>query len=84
MTGRLDWMNQLITEVRRGQDREPPVRRRKGKVTATSAPTVTVQFASGSTVSGVHYLASYSPSTNDIVWMLEVGGDYLILGKQAT
>lgn len=79
-----DYLSQLITLQRRKPDNAAPLHRMKATVSAVSAPTVTVTWPSGSTTAGVHYLASYSPNVSDTVFILEQGGDLLIIGELQT
>ncbi len=70
------------------QSRDPgfePLRLRQAKVTASpGGGVVTINLAGGTTdLTGCHYLASYSPTVNDIVWALQLGPMLLILGKLA-
>jgi len=63
---------------------EPKLQLRKGQVTAIAAPTVTVTLGGSSTaIAGVSHLASYSPTVNDIVFVLVDGPSLLVLGKLA-
>lgn len=60
------------------------ISRRQATVTGTWGTTVTITFAGDATeIHGVHYLASYSPTVSDVVWVDIKGGDLLIIGKQA-
>lgn len=57
---------------------------RKGQVSAVSAPTVTITLGgSTTTIAGVSYLASYTPTVNDVVFVLVDGPSLLVLGKLA-
>ena len=63
------------------------LRLRQGKVIVvnTSPASIDVQIAGDTnTLPKVKYLASYSPTTNDIIWLLANGSDLLAIGKQAT
>lgn len=63
------------------------IQRRRGRVvTVNAGPPATVDVelgSSGITISGVHYLASYTPTAEDTVWVDLVDGDPLVIGKQA-
>lgn len=63
---------------------ERGLRLRQGKVSSIQTGSVTITIGgSTATVAGVKYLASYSPTTNDAVWMLSDGRNVIILGKLA-
>ena len=65
-------------------NQEPTVQMRQAVVTAITSPTVIIQLSGDPVdIPGVHRLASYSPTVNDIVWVIKSGGDLLIIGKQA-
>lgn len=54
----------------------------QGTVTATASGSVSVKIAASTTsISGIKYLSSYTPTVNDVVFMLIDGKDVLILGK---
>jgi len=62
------------------------LRLRQGKViTVNVSPnSIDVQIAGdANTLPKVKYLASYSPTINDIIWLLANGSDLLAIGKQA-
>lgn len=60
------------------------LRLRQGKVISVQTGSVTVTIgASTVAVPGVKYLASYSPTANNVVWMLTDGETILIIGKLA-
>lgn len=55
----------------------------QGVVTATASGSVSVKIAASTTaISGIKYLSSYTPTVNDVVFMLIDGKDVLILGKR--
>ena len=55
---------------------------RFGKVTAVDATGRTLTCSlDGSTLYKVPYMASYSPSVNDTVWLLVQGSQFIALGK---
>lgn len=61
-----------------------PLSRHQGVVQAVAATTVSLTLDGGSTVlSGVRYLASYTPAVNDTVEVLVDGTDLFVLGKLA-
>lgn len=63
-------------------DQQQPLQLRQGVVTATGGSSCSIKVAGATTaITGIKYLASYSPTTNDIVFMLITGKDILILGK---
>lgn len=52
----------------------------------TAGPPASVGITLGGSstvVTGVRYLASYTPADGDTVWVLRNGGDLLVLGKLA-
>jgi hypothetical protein len=59
----------------------------QGVVQSTSASpvnSVTVRISGDSTnISGVRYLSSYTPTVDDVVWILINGGDLIVLGELA-
>lgn len=57
----------------------------QGVVVSVEAPTLTVRI-SGSDVeiSGMRYFSHYSPSANDVVWIIARGTDYMVLGELAS
>lgn len=61
--------------------------RRRGEVVAVNVgPPASVDITIGGsdvTVPGVRYMASYSPTVADIVWVDLIGDDPLVIGKQA-
>lgn len=62
------------------------LRLRQGVVTATATVPNRVTLTIGGstdTVTDVRYLASYSPTIADTVWLLQNGTDLLVLGKLA-
>ncbi len=62
---------------------QQPMQLTQGVVSATAAGSVSVRIAGATTpVTGIKYLSSYSPTTNDVVFMLVNGNDVLILGKR--
>lgn len=80
--------NELIDEWRHDiSDPNRPLHRRMGVVTAVSTTdkTCSVQLAGSTTaVSGLLWLDHVRPTVNAIVWLIEVGGDYLIIGTVNT
>lgn len=57
---------------------------RQGVVTATAAGSISVQISGATTaITGIKYLASYSPTITDKVFLLIDGKDVLVLGKLA-
>jgi hypothetical protein len=59
--------------------------RRQATVSAvdTATGTVTVQLAGDPTnLAGIAYLASYTPSVNDVVWVDKLETDWLVIGAQ--
>ena len=82
MTGRLDWMNQLV-DLQRGKntDNSPPTNRRYLTITAVSPSTgtVSVQYPTGTVVAGVAYLAAATPAVGDKVLVLETGADAVVV-----
>ena len=60
---------------------------RQGVVNAvvTGPPkTVTVTLSGGSTqLTGLRYLAAYTPAVNDVVWLAQNGTDLFVLGVLA-
>lgn len=60
---------------------------KQAEVTATTAgppATITIQISGDTTeISGIRYLASYTPSTSDIVFCLINKNDILVLGDLA-
>lgn len=53
-------------------------------VVAGPPASVTIKISGDtSTITGIRYLSSYSPSTSDIVFCLINKGDILVLGKLA-
>jgi hypothetical protein len=63
-------------------DQKQGLQLRQGVVTATAAGSCSVAISgSSSSITLVKYLASYTPTTNDKVFMLIDGKDVLILGK---
>lgn len=75
--------DRLLRQLAQKQDKLQP-RVRRGEVTATGVGTVSVRVAGSSVViSGVRYLASYSPTVGDFV-DVEVRGPVLrVIGKVA-
>lgn len=80
-----DPIRELVDEML-DATRTPGPQLRQGVVTATATGPnrVTIKLG-GSTVAiaGVRYLASYSPTVNDTVFVLANGVDLLVLGKLA-
>jgi hypothetical protein len=69
-----------------GDFKETPasLRLRFGQVSASAVGSVTVTVAgSGTAISGVKYMSTYTPVVNDTVVMLTDGIDLLVLGKTA-
>lgn len=63
-----------------------PVWRQWAVVTATAASpnSLTIRLSGGTaTVAGVRYLASYTPTVNDVVLVDQDGTDLVVLGKLA-
>lgn len=52
---------------------------------ATTAPNaVTVRLdGSASPTAGLRYLATYTPTVNDVVAIVQAGSDFLVIGKLA-
>jgi hypothetical protein len=83
--GRMDDLAQLLTD--RTVEGPTAVGLRQGVITATHAGTATVSVRLGGStvaVSGVRYLASYSPSVGHTVVCLRSGPDLLVIGRVAT
>lgn len=75
-----------VTAVARALDhRQRTPTMRQAKVTAVNAgPPHSVDIMlGGNPVPRVRYLASYSPTVADSVWLVQFGPDILILGKLA-
>lgn len=63
-------------------DQQQPLQMKQGVVTATASGSCSIKIAGATdAISGIKYLASYTPTTNDVVFMLITGKDILILGK---
>jgi len=78
-------MNYLVNQIK-GDTNIPTLRLRQGKVIAVNVTpnSVDVQIAGDTnTLPSVKYLDSYSPTTNDTIWLLANGSDLLVIGKQA-
>jgi hypothetical protein len=71
---------ELVDELK--GDQSDPVNRVMGRITAANTTTrsASILFASGSVVSGIKYLDHVTPTVGYVAWMIEVGGDYLIVG----
>jgi len=75
----------LVNQIK-GDTSTPVLRLRQGKVVVvnTSPASLDIQIAGGAnTLPSVKYLDSYSPTTNDTVWLISFGADLLVIGKQA-
>ena len=78
-------LNYLVNQIK-GDTNIPTLRLRQGKVIGVnvSPNSINVQIAGDTnTLPSVKYLASYSPTANDTVWLLSNGSDLLCIGKQA-
>jgi hypothetical protein len=78
-------MNYLVNQIK-GDTNIPTLRLRQGEVIAVNVTpnSVDVQIAGDTnTLPSVKYLDSYSPTTNDTIWLLANGSDLLVIGKQA-
>ncbi len=78
-------LSYLVGQIK-GDTSTPVLRLRQGKVVVvnTSPNSVDVQIAGGAnTLPKVKYLSSYTPTTNDTVWLISFGADLLVIGKQA-
>jgi hypothetical protein len=63
-------------------DQKQGLQLRQGVVSATASGSVSVQISGSTTaITLVKYLASYTPTVSDKVFMLIDGKDVLILGK---
>lgn len=64
---------------------EASARIRFGKVTATPGGNVITITVGGSStaITGVRYLASYTPAVNDIVAIVQLDGTLFVLGELA-
>lgn len=63
---------------------DPPLRLRQGVVVSLDGTTLTVTIGGSDTsVSGIKYLASYTPRENDAVWLATDGRDWMVIGKLA-
>ena len=75
----------LVNQIK-GDVSLPNLRLRQANVVTvnTSPNSVDVQIAGGAnTLPRVKYLSSYTPTTNDTVWVISFGADLLVIGKQA-
>lgn len=55
---------------------------RQATVQAVGTTTVDIRIGgSTTTISGVKYLAAYSPKVNDVVWVIQNGGDLIVLDR---
>lgn len=62
---------------------QQPMQLTQGVVSATAAGSCSVKIAGATdAVTGIKYLSSYTPVTNDVVFMLINGSDVLILGRR--
>ena len=78
-------LSYLVGQIK-GDESTPTLRLRQAKVVVvnTSPKSVDVQIAGGAnTLPRVKYLSSYTPTTNDTVWVISFGADLLVIGKQA-
>ena len=78
-------LSYLVGQIK-GDESTPTLRLRQAKVVVvnTSPNSVDVQIAGGAnTLPRVKYLSSYTPTTNDTVWVISFGADLLVIGKQA-
>ncbi len=78
-------LNYLVNQIK-GDTNIPTLRLRQGKVIVVnvSPNSINVQIAGDTnTLPSVKYLSSYSPTANDIIWLLSNGSDLLCIGKQA-
>lgn len=66
---------------RRNTRKSSVLRLRQFKVVSVQSGSVTID--DGVDVAGIKYLASYSPTVNDVVWAVVTESDILILGKLA-
>lgn len=58
------------------------VRFRQGEITAVGLDTVSVDIgASGEPVDDIAFMASYSPTVGDVVWLITDGADWFVLGQ---
>lgn len=79
-------LTSLAQEVRdpRPSVTSPELKLRQGVIDAVGSGDVDVTVGGSDVViTGVAYLASYSPTQGDTVWMLQNGSDLLVLGDQA-
>lgn len=60
-----------------------PLHLRFGTISATPGGGVVTITLGGSTKTGIHYDAGYTPGVNDVVWILQQGSDLLVGGKVA-
>lgn len=76
----------LVNQIK-GETNIPTLRLRQGKVVGINTSpnnSVDVQIAGDTnTLPRVRYLASYTPTSNDTIWLLANGSDLLVIGKQA-
>jgi hypothetical protein len=75
----------LVGQIK-GDTNIPNLRLRQGRVVAlnVSPNSVDVQIAGDTnTLPRVRYLASYTPTSSDTIWLLSNGSDLLVIGKQA-
>ena len=79
-------LNYLVNQIK-GDTIAPTLRLRQGRVVALNTSpnnSVDVQIAGDTnTLPKVRYLASYTPTSNDTIWLLANGSDLLVIGKQA-
>ena len=78
-------LNYLVNQIK-GDIIAPTLRLRQGRVVAinTTPNSVDVQIAGDTnTLPKVRYLASYTPTSSDTIWLLANGSDLLVIGKQA-
>lgn len=73
-----------LTEELKPKGETEQLRLRQATVQALTAPTMTIRIGGSTTnIPGVAALASYTGRANgDTVWVLQVGPDLLVLGKQ--
>lgn len=61
---------------------DPAVKLRQGVVQSIQTGSLTLTIGgSATTVSGIKYLSSYTPTVNDTVWLATDGRDWMVIGK---
>lgn len=66
----------------RDKGRTPPPAFRQAVITAVTGSTVTIQIGGSTTsIPGVKFLNSYSPSVGDTVWVMTQGSDVWVVGE---